>query len=42
MNEEETQVYIEEQSRIETRLAVLIVSAILVTGAIAAYLGVKY
>ncbi len=42
MNEEETQVYIEEQSRIETWLAVRIVSAILATGAIAAYLGVKY
>lgn len=41
-NEEEPPVYLEEQSRIETCLAVRIVSAIIATGAIAAYLGVKY
>jgi hypothetical protein len=42
MGEEETQVFIEEQSRIETWLAVRIVSALLATAAIAGYLGVKY
>lgn len=42
MGEEETLAFIAEQSRIETWLAVSIVSAILATGAIAGYLGVKY
>lgn len=42
MDEEETRAFIEEQSRIETWLAIRVVSAILATGVIAGYLGIKY
>ena len=42
MGEEETRAFVEEQSRVETWLAIGIVSAILATGLIAGYLGVKY
>jgi hypothetical protein len=42
MSEEETRVFINEQTRAETRLAVGVVSAILVIGAVAGYLSAKY